>query len=445
MSQNTITIKYKDTARISEEEVSSVVPLLSNYLGFLKEVVEKRTYDVPESFLLLPDDKKLFQKTEEMAGKFLGNPLKYIIVVGIGGSNLGAQAVYDAIFPKFEILLPRSPKMLFSDTNNPREMEILKKVIEENIHDSKEVILNVITKSGSTVETIANAMVLFETLSSKFGEKEALSRVVITTDENSLFWKLALEKEMNVLPVPKNVGGRYSVFSPVGVFPLMLAGVNVSEFIAGGLSLRGAFLSDSLTENPALTSSVIDYLSHKKNLNIYNHFFFHTELESVGKWGRQLFAESLGKKYDKKGNEAYAGMTPLVSLGTVDLHSMVQLYLGGPKDKFTNFIYSTDFGEKYISIPPSSPFETLVPDIASKDFQKIMASILGGTMESYKEKELPFVETVLPQINEYYLGQYFMLKMMETVFLGNLWGVDPFGQPEVEGYKKAARELLKKQ
>jgi len=444
MNKNTIEIKYKESALVSEDEIRSAASRLSEYLGFLKSVTLKREYDVPESFLLLSDDKELFKKTEDMATSFKGDPLKYVVVVGIGGSNLGASAVYDAIFPKRNMLSSSHPKLIFSDTTNPREMEAVKKIVNENVHDPKEIILNVITKSGTTVETVANAMVLFEELSSRFGEAEALSRTVITTDEGSPLWKVAFDKHMHILPIPKKVGGRYSVFSPVGLFPLLLAGVNISDFISGAVSIRESLLSENSSENPALLCAAIDFLAHKKNFTIYNHFFFHTEMESVGKWGRQLFAESLGKKYDRKGNMVYAGMTPIVSLGSVDLHSMVQLYLGGPRDKFTNFISAFNENGDHVAIPALSPFSSLVPDIIGKDFQKILSSILGGTMEAYKAEGFPFVETVLPGINEQTLGRYFMLKMMETILLGKLWDVDAFDQPEVESYKKVARELLKR-
>ncbi|TRZ52927.1 hypothetical protein D4R99_01780 [bacterium] len=444
MNKNTIEIKYKESVLVSEEEIRSVALRLSEYLGFLKSVTSKREYDVPESFLLLSDDKELFKKTEDVAALFNGDPLKYIVVVGIGGSNLGASAVYDAIFPKRNLLSSVHPKLIFSDTTNPREMEAVKNIIRENVHDPKEIVLNIITKSGTTVETVANAMVLFEELSSLFGESEVLSRTVITTDEGSPLWKVAFDKQMHILPIPKKVGGRYSVFSPVGIFPLKLAGINVSKFISGAVSIRESLLSENQNENPALLCSAIDFLVHKNGLSIYNSFFFNSELESVGKWGRQLFAESLGKKYDKKGVVVNAGMTPIVSLGSTDLHSMVQLYLGGPRDKFTNFISAFNENGDHVAIPVSSPFSSLVPDIIGKDFQKILSSILGGTMEAYKVEGFPFVETVLPGISEQTLGQYFMLKMMETILLGKLWDVDAFDQPEVESYKKAARELLKR-
>ncbi len=337
---NMIKLNYKDTIHLDEKDILDVSSTLYEYIGTLSKISRNVGYEDLESFLQLPNDKELIEKSQSMAAGLAGTSLKYVIVVGIGGSNLGAMAVYDALYSKFDILTSRRPKLIFSDTTNPREMEALKKVIDENIHGSKEIVLNIITKSGTTAETVANGMFLFDILSNKFGEKEAIERTVITTDEESTLWNIAREKNIRVLPIPKKVGGRYSIFSPVGLFPLRLVGVNISEFIAGAVQMMNASLTPNIDANPALKLATIDFLQHKKKLTIYNNFFFNSELESVGKWGRQLVAESLGKRFDTAGNSIYAGLTPIVSIGSTDLHSMVQLYLGGPRDKFTNFIYA---------------------------------------------------------------------------------------------------------
>ena len=440
---NMIKLNYKDTIHLDEKDILDVSSTLYEYIGTLSKISRNVGYEDLESFLQLPNDKELIEKSQSMAAGLAGTSLKYVIVVGIGGSNLGAMAVYDALYSKFDILTSRRPKLIFSDTTNPREMEALKKVIDENIHGSKEIVLNIITKSGTTAETVANGMFLFDILSNKFSEKEAIERTVITTDEESTLWNIAREKNIRVLPIPKKVGGRYSIFSPVGLFPLRLVGVNISEFIAGAVQMMNASLTPNIDANPALKLATIDFLQHKKKLTIYNNFFFNSELESVGKWGRQLVAESLGKRFDTAGNSIYAGLTPIVSIGSTDLHSMVQLYLGGPRDKFTNFIYAESGEGERVSVPKFSIFQTLVPDVVGKDYEKILSSILVGTMEAYKEKAFPYIETILPRIDENSLGQYFMLKMIETVLLGKLWNVNAFDQPEVESYKKVARELMK--
>ena len=439
-----ITIKYKDSVLLHDEDINAVASTVDEYLRFLNKTSNEGGYEHPESFLCLPNDQEIYARNEDMVGEFSNDALKYILVVGIGGSNLGAAAVYDAIFPRYDSFSSRRPKLLFADTNNPHEVAALRKVIDEVVHEPKEIVLNIITKSGTTLETVANAMYFFDLLSTKFGEKEAFSRTVITTDEDSPLWKLALEKSIRLLSIPKNIGGRYSIFTHAGIFPLRLAGINVSELLSGAASVKNEMFATAPSQNPALLCAAIDFLMHKKKLNIYNSFFFHPKMESVGKWGRQLMGESLGKKFDNSGNTIYAGMTPIVSIGSTDLHSMAQLYLGGQRDKFTNFIYSEGREEGCASVPRYSPFQTLIPDIVGKDFQKIMSSILGGTLEAYKEKAFPYIETVLPGINERVLGQYFMTKMVETIILGKLWNINPFDQPEVESYKKVARELLRK-
>jgi glucose-6-phosphate isomerase len=442
-----IKILYQDSLFLNENEIYEQGKALSPYISSLQSIVEKGGYDTPECSLNLVSDGEQFRKADAMAKSLGGERLKYVIVVGIGGSNLGAAAVYEAMYGKTDLFLSRTPKLIFADTNNPREMEHIKNVLEKNVGDSREVVVNVITKSGTTTETIANAGFLFEVLKQKFGEKIAAERMVITSDDKSELGQIAFEKGMHVLPIPPNVGGRYSVFSAVGIFPLQLAGVNMSELIEGARVMRSHCLKLPGTEdaaiNPAIFGAVSSYLYSRKKLNVYNSFFFNSELESLGKWWRQLFAESLGKRYSLDGSSVYAGMTPIVSIGSTDLHSMVQLYFGGPKDKLTNFIYTTaDAGRA--SVPREHPFMKFAPDISGKDFTEIMGAILGGTKEAYKEHALPFTETVLPNIDEYSIGQFLQLKMMETMFLAKLWNINAFDQPEVESYKKITQELLKK-
>lgn len=438
-----IKLLYKDSLFLNEGEMYEQSKALVPYLSSLAGIVEKGGYDAPECSLNLCSDRERVQKAEELAASLGNERLKYVIIAGIGGSNLGISAVYEALFGRTDLFLSRTPKLIFADTNNPREMELVKHVLEKNISDSREVVLNVITKSGTTTETVANAGFLFDILKHKFGEKVAAERTVVTTDDSSLLGQIAFEKGMHVLAIPPNVGGRYSVFSAVGIFPLALVGVNIQELLDGARMMRGACIKNDGLENKALFGAIAAYFYSKKKLNMYNSFFFNSELESLGKWWRQLSAESLGKRYSQDGSSVYAGTMPIVSIGSTDLHSMVQLYFGGPKDKFTNFIY-TKAGSGRASVPPEHPFTKLSPDISGKDFSDIMDAILSGTKEAYKEHALPFMETVLPNIDEYSIGQFLQLKMIETMFLAKLWNINAFDQPEVESYKKFTKELLKK-
>lgn len=441
--KDNIKLLHKDSLFLNEGEMHEQGKALVPYLSSLAGIVERGGYDAPECSLNLVSDKEQVQKAEALAKSLASERLKYVIVVGIGGSNLGTAAVYESLFGKTDLFLSRTPKLLFADTNNPREMELMRRVLEKNAVDSREVVLNIITKSGTTTETVANAGFLFDALKQKFGEKIAAERTVVTTDDKSALGQIAFEKGMHVLTIPPNVGGRYSVFSVVALFPLALAGVRIGEMVDGARTIRDECLHGSGLENKAVFGAIAAYLCSKKKLNMYNSFFFNSELESLGKWWRQLFAESLGKRYSEDGGSVYAGMTPIVSIGSTDLHSMVQLYFGGPKDKFTHFIYATA-GAGRAKVPSEHPFMKLAPDISGKDFTDIMDAILGGTKEAFKEHALPFMETVLPNIDEYSIGQFLQLKMIETMLLAKLWNINAFDQPEVESYKKFTKELLKK-
>ncbi|MBI2120806.1 MAG: hypothetical protein HYT94_04250 [Parcubacteria group bacterium] len=438
-----IRISYKDSLLLHEAEMADQSKALEPYIAHLSGIVMQGGYDTPECSINLVSDGEQADKSNSLAQTLRNERLKYVIIAGIGGSNLGAAAVYEALYGKTDLFLPRTPKLIFADTNNPREMELIKQVLGHQVNDPREIVLNIVTKSGATTETIANAAFLFDILQHKFGAKDAAERTVVTTDDASALGALAFEKGMHVLSLPEKLGGRYSVFSATGLFPLALAGVNTIEFLLGARIMRGECLKQRGLENQALLGAVSAFLYAKKKLNIYNSFFFNSELESVGKWWRQLSAESLGKRYSEDGASVYAGVTPIVSIGSTDLHSMVQLYFGGPKDKLTNFIY-TEAGKGRAAVPTEHVFAKFAPDIVGKDFTEIMSAILGGTKEAYKEHALPFLETVLPAIDEYSIGQFLQLKMIETMFLAKLWHINAFDQPEVESYKKFTRELLKR-
>ncbi|KKS18808.1 MAG: Glucose-6-phosphate isomerase [candidate division WWE3 bacterium GW2011_GWC1_41_7] len=163
-------------------------------------------------------------------------------------------------------------------------------------------------------------------------------------------------------------------------------------------------------ENKALLSAVVSYMAYERGLTTQVSFVFNPKLESVGKWWCQLLAESLGK--DGK------GVTPLISVGTNDLHSMLQLYIDGPRDKFFNFIS------------------------CESEMSREVRAVLSGVKKSFDEHKIPYTETILDRIDEHSLGYFMQTKMMEVIMLGKLMGINPFGQSAVEDYKKYARELL---
>jgi glucose-6-phosphate isomerase len=431
---------YKDTALFSKEEIEKTKKNLKLYLNHLNKVVQDGGYEEPEASLNLSSDIDLLKTVENLVQKKRTENLKYIFVVGIGGSNLGTKAVYEVIFGNLSLAKKEYPKMIFLDTNNPKILFDIMDVIKNDVKEKNELLINVISKSGTTTETIANFEVLYAFCKEKFGCLE--DRVVVTTDKNSRLWDAALKREYSVLEIPKNIGGRYSVLSAVGLFPLALCGINVSELTVGAKNMRDICLEFS-EENPALSSAVLIFLHYKNGKNINNNFFFHSELESIGKWYRQLMGESIGKEKDKDGKVANIGITPTTAIGSTDLHSMAQLYLGGPKDKFTAFV-SIDFenSDSGIRVPEELEGENLVSGISGKDFNHIMNAIQLGVKTAYQKNDRPYSEVIIKDLKEDSLGRFLQFKMLEMMFLAELLNVNAFDQPNVEDYKKETRKLL---
>lgn len=445
---------YKNSCLVKEDEISKTAAGLESYLVQLQQLTQTKSYDRPEGFINLTDDSELLEAVLKIKQEKISPALKYFILTGIGGSNLGAKAVYDALFGYFDLLQPqRYPKMMFADTADPEFLRRLKNLLTLTIEKPAEVIINIISKSGATLETIVNFEIIYEVLNKRFGE-QAKNQIIVTTDFGSTLWQKAKEQTIAVLGVPEKVGGRYSVLSAVGLLPLASVGVNIEKLVQGALNMREQCLQINFEQNPALVSAVITFLHFKRGKTINNTFCFHPELEVLGKWYRQLMGESIGKETDLDGTTVNIGITPTVSVGSTDLHSVLQLYLGGPKDKFTTFVYANNSPinitsqqldtNNVIAIPKNLVFPGLIKNLAGKSVTAITQAIYEGVKIAYQQKALPFVEVLLPEISEFALGEFLQFKMMEMIFLAKLLNVNAFDQPNVELYKNETRRLLNK-
>ncbi len=418
-----IVFKY-DNALIPKSKIYSTAKKL---LPELKKLSAVKDYSDDRSSIILPEQNLRIVNAAVSLKQKLHPQL--IVVVGIGGSNLGTIAIQEALLGK-QWNLHNAPRILYADTVDPDALQVIIEEMQSVLRQGRQVILNVVSKSGTTTETIANFEVLLNVL--KRHRRDAEKYVVVTTDKDSKLWQLGVKNGFSLLEVPKKVGGRYSVFSPVGLFPLGMLGINLKELLDGAAWMKEKCLSN-VKESPAAIGASLIYLHNKAGRNIYDHFLFATDLESLGKWYRQLIAESTGKTKTS---------TPTVSIGSTDLHSMVQLYLGGPDDKFTNFVV-THFNNT-IKLPFYSEYNALVPDLQKKELNHIMHAILHGTMIAYKKGKRPYTETRLDGKNAKALGAFMQLKMIETMLLGKLLDVNPFDQPAVESYKKETRRILVK-
>ena len=422
--------RYEDTAHVTQEEINAEGAQLEPYIDRLQKVAEADNYMYEESSINLPVDVGTVEKIIKIKEKYANPKLKYVIDVGIGGSNLGTKAIYDAMYGYFDEIEPnRFPKMIFADTNDPTHIYKLVKFLKREIKDRDEVIINAVSKSGRTTETIVNLDILTA------GVPWAKTRLVITTGYNSDLWKAAKEQEIDCLPIPNKVGGRFSVLSSVGLFPMACAGINVTEILKGAMEARKACLNKEVHRNPAALSAIVIFSNYIKGKLINDNFLFHPELESLGKWYRQLMGESIGK--DGK------GITPTVSVGSTDLHSMGQLYLGGIKDKLFTFV-TTENAAHDLSVP-QAPLLEILNEVEEKSTSEIMDAILEGVKIAFANHELPFMEIVLDDVSEKSLGQFMQFKMIEMMYLGRLMGVNAFDQPNVESYKSETRKILSNQ
>lgn len=430
---------YEHSSGVSKKDLEETAQKLVPYISRLNTIAKKQNYEDDESSINLPFDHALHSAVRALKHKKTSRELKYIIVIGIGGSNLGAKAVYDALGGCTDIVEPdRFPKIIFADTLDPESAWSLKNFLTQRITNPEEILVNAISKSGSTLETIAYTEFIMNILCERFAH--AFDRLVVTTDSASRFSKEAALKQCALLEIPQKIGGRFSVLSSVGLFPLACAGINIFHLLEGAQEMRTTCLASDMAQNPAALSAGILFWHAVRGIRINDNFMFHSELESLGKWYRQLLGESIGKEHNVRGETIHAGITPTVSIGSTDLHSVGQLYIGGPKDKITTLVCAKS--QENSQVPESTQFGNLVPDIKGKSFYTIMNAIFEGVKTAYKNAELPFMEIALSEISPRELGAFMQFKMIEVMCLGFLLNVNAFDQPHVEAYKNETKKIL---
>ncbi len=401
---------------------------LEEYLRRIQQVYADRDLQAPEASVVAAGGVYL-EQTQLLAKRFNVALLRQVIVVGIGGSHLGTKAIYDAL----AVETRSNVDLLFAEALSARGLGRIEKVIEEAVQ-SDEIVLTIISKSGSTSETAFYAEYVYGLLIKKWGDSAA-SRVVVITDEGSALEVSAAQLGASVLTLAPAIGGRFSVFTSVGLFPLVLAGVDVEGLLQGAASL----VEMDVQNHPSLLSARAIFDAYKNGVQVHNSFFFHPELESLGKWYRQLMGESLGKKFDLNGNEVRIGITPIVSVGSSDLHSMAQLYFGGPKNKYTELFFSE---REAGSIVLEQAHFKVNKMIVQKSMAQVSAAIYAGTKHAYASNELLFTEFLLPDFSANTLGKYLQWKMIEIMLLAKALNVNAFDQPNVEDYKQETKRLL---
>lgn len=402
-------------------------------------------YELPHDRAAVDVCRRLADRVRERADDLL--------VLGIGGSALGTTAVHRALSPALHGLVPRERRkgmrLFVCDNVDP---ETFGEVLETL--DPARTAVNVISKSGGTAETLAQFLAVRRWLSDALGADEARRRLVVTTDPTKGFLrKLAASEGLDALEVPPGVGGRFSVFTPVGLFPLAAAGVDVEGLLEGAASMDGHLGAPDLWDNPAYLFAALHVLMLKKGRNVNVLMPYSDALRDVADWFRQIWAESLGKRRSLDGREVWVGPTPVKALGTTDQHSQVQLYMEGPQDKLITFI-EVERPRRDVVLPAEFPGQPEVEYLQGKTLGGLLRAEKRGTEAALTRAGRPNLTLLLPEVSPRSVGQLLHLLQVATVCAGGLLGVNPLDQPGVElgkeftfglmgreGYDARAREV----
>ncbi len=336
-----------------------------------------------------------------------------IIVCGIGGSSLGAICLKQALTHLF-----KTPKLYVLDNIDP---SLISEV--EDIINYEKTLFIIITKSGGTAETLSQ----YHYFRSKVKEKNLDPKdhfAFITDPEKGSLREISSAEEIPTFNVPPNVGGRFSVLTPVGLLPSKLIDINIDKLLAGAKTQRDKFLSKQ--DNPAFTLATIQYLLSQKGKNINVMMPYAQRLTRLADWYRQLLAESIGKNLE-------TGLTPVNALGVTDQHSQLQLYNAGPNDKLIIFIEVEDLGKK-VQIPKH--FD------GKLSFNQLIDIEKRATEDSLTKSDRPNITIKLDSISEESLGELFMLLEGSIAFLGEFYGINAFDQPGVELSKKLTKQYV---
>ena len=364
-----------------------------------------------------------------------------ILVLGIGGSALGGMAVTEALLkPYWNLLTPEQrnglPRIFFLDNIDPDSMNGLLDIL-----DLKKTLVNVITKSGSTAETMSQYMIIKDRLEKELGDNYRRNIVATTDKKVGVLRQLADQEGYKTFVVPDDVGGRFSVFSAVGLVPFALVGLDIDQIMNGIKDMDLALKNTDIHQNIAAQGALIQYLlDTEKGKNISVMMPYSSRLKYVSDWYVQLWAESLGKEYNNNGEKVNIGPTPIKALGATDQHSQIQLYNEGPNNKVITFIRVENF-DTTLEIPKILEY-TGIGYLGGKTINQLINAEADSTRVALADYQRPTVTITLPQINGYYVAQLLYMLEVQTAIAGELYNIDTFSQPGVEQAKNYTYALM---
>ena len=433
---NKVTFDYsKANVFIRENEVK----LMSKLAADAKDELVNKTcagndflgwIDLPVDY-----DKEEFGRIKEAAKKIQSDS-DVLLVIGIGGSYLGARAAIEFLRHNFYNMLPKevrkTPEIYYCGNN--LSSTYLANLME--LVGDRDFSINMISKSGTTTEPAVAFRVFKEKLEKKYGKEEAAKRIYCTTDKaRGALKHLADEEGYETFVVPDDVGGRFSVLTAVGLLPIAVSGADIDKLMEGAASARERCLNNSFEENEAMQYAAIRNILLRKGKSVEITASYEPSLQYIGEWWKQLYGESEGK--DQR------GIFPASVTLTADLHSMGQFIQDGSRIMFET-VLNVEKPKCDIVINEEPVDLDGLNYLAGKDVDFINKSAMNGTILAHTDGNVPNLMFTIPEQNEFYLGELFYIYEFACGISGNILGVNPFDQPGVESYKKNMFALLGK-
>ncbi|MDP8900370.1 MAG: glucose-6-phosphate isomerase [Actinomycetota bacterium] len=390
----------------------------------LEEAVDRLLGD-PPGFIRLPKTREYARASVSVAEEIRGSGATDFVHAGIGGSALGPMALHQALnHPYYNALSGRrGPRIHFAENTDPGSLSAILDIAEPS-----GTWINAVTKSGSTAETMANFLVLRGYLVDALGSFGYQGRTIVTTDPEKGFLKEISEREdLRVLPIPADVGGRFSVLTPVGLLPAAVTGLDVEALLAGAAQCVDEVEAQG-ADHPAVVGAAMHYLMDtERGRNVRVMMPYADSLERLAAWFVQLWAESLGKEGK--------GSTPHGAVGTTDQHSQVQLYMEGPQDKVIEIV-EVEEHPRDLTIPEAYADIEGVGYLGGHTMAELLNVECDATREALTEAGRPNSTIRLGTINEENLGYLLQALEVQTAVSGTLYGVNAFDQPGVEAGKE---------
>ena len=375
-----------------------------------------------------------------------------VIVLGIGGSYMGTRALFEACCHPFHNELPRGerggrPRLSFEGFNmdNDSAQGLLDLVAPAGKPRSDDLLdrwaVLVVSKSGGTLETAVATRLYLQKLADAVGhDQKRLAEVVVpVTGKSGRLADLARAIGCpDVFDIPDGVGGRFSVFTAVGLLPAAIVGIDVVRLLEGAAAMNRRFREAPVATNPVLQFVGVGHLAEENGASIRVLSSWSNRLEAVGLWYDQLLSESLGK--------AEKGATPLTAVTTRDLHSRGQQHQDGRRDKLITNLVVGEPRRDPLTLPTLGPYganQDKLEDLVGTTWPAMLAAAVGGTNEAYAQAKRPTADLMLPRVDEHTVGQLLQMLMLATVVEGRLVGTNPYGQPGVEAYKQNMMRRLR--